>query len=175
MALFDLGKDVRLTRDVPASLARTWQLAREVVQGYESMGFQVAFVEELAPSKLIARITDPQGTKLETRVTLSAVDRTSRLEIELTGKIEVGGMAGMFATDAKVRSVAKERLSGLLDKRFSNLPPEPEPAAPAPAAPANPSGAPVEERLAVLKGMLDRGLISEADYKKKKQEILASL
>lgn len=188
MALFDLGTEVRLVREVRASLKRAFELSRQVVQGYEAMGFKVAFKEEAAPERLVAEITDTQGTRITTRVKLAGGQGASRLEIQLEGRIQVGGMAGMFASESKVRSVAKEKLGGLLDKVFANIGPDPEPEpeptpAPAPtppiaaatAAPANPAGRSVEERLGVLKQMFDKGLIGEADFRKKKQEILGDL
>jgi hypothetical protein len=55
---------------------------------------------------------------------------------------------------------------------------EPADAAAAPAAPTTGTAAPgssAEARLATLKSLLDRGLITAADYEKKKQEILSGL
>ncbi len=45
----------------------------------------------------------------------------------------------------------------------------------APAAPAAPAEMPIEERLAKLKGLLDKGLISAADYDSTKAELLKKL
>lgn len=47
--------------------------------------------------------------------------------------------------------------------------------APVPAAPAAPADMPIEERLAKLKGLLDKGLISAADYDSTKAELLKKL
>jgi membrane protease subunit (stomatin/prohibitin family) len=44
-----------------------------------------------------------------------------------------------------------------------------------PAAPAAPAELPIEERLAKLKGLLDKGLISAADYDSTKAELLKKL
>lgn len=217
MAVFDLGRDLRLVREVPAGLERTFRLARELVQSYEGMGYRVAFLEEHSPERLAAEVTDAQGTKLAARVRLAGLGRGSRLEIELTGRIAVGGMAGMFASEGKVRSVARERLEGLLQRVFGGLSPDPVPApghqaetvaapakpppgaaAPPPTAPAParahvtppgaaattvtvPGAAPaqaprsLEERLGTLKTMHERGLISDEDYRRKKEQLLASL
>jgi membrane protease subunit (stomatin/prohibitin family) len=48
-------------------------------------------------------------------------------------------------------------------------------AASQPAAPAAPAELPIEERLAKLKGLLDKGLISAADYDSTKAELLKKL
>ncbi len=52
--------------------------------------------------------------------------------------------------------------------------PQPAPAA-APAAPAAPAEVSIEDRLTKLKGMLDKGLISAADYDSTKAELLKKL
>lgn len=137
MAIFDLGRDLSVTRAVPAGLERTWALSRDVVARYEGMGYRVAFKEEARPTSILAEIGDAQGTRITTRVTVAEGEAGSALTIALTGKVAVGGMAGMFATDQKVRAVARERLDDLLDKVLGDL--EPEPVAPAPAKVAAPS------------------------------------
>lgn len=203
MAVFDVGRDLRLAREVPAGLARTWRLSRELLESYTGMGYRVAFVEEQEPERLTAEVTDAQGTKLTARVRLSGQGRGSRVEIDLTGRIAVSGMVGMFASEGKVRSVARERLEGLLERVFGNLSPDPAPppphaetavASPAPArthvtppgaaattvarpTPARDGGSdrPVEERLATLKALHERHLISDEDYRRKKEQILGSL
>lgn len=48
-------------------------------------------------------------------------------------------------------------------------------AAPSAAAPATPAPEPIEERLTKLKGLLDKGLISNADYDSAKAELLKKL
>jgi len=55
--------------------------------------------------------------------------------------------------------------------------PGPAPSAPAaaPAAPAAPVEEPIEARLQKLKGLLDKGLISAADYDSTKAELLKKL
>ena len=47
--------------------------------------------------------------------------------------------------------------------------------APAPVAPPAPSEEPIEARLEKLKGLLDKGLISPADYDGAKAELLKKL
>lgn len=204
MAVFDVGRDLRLAREVPAGLARTWRLSRELLESYAGMGYRVAFVEEQEPERLTAEVTDAQGTKLTARVRLSGQGRGSRVEIDLTGRIAVSGMVGMFATEGKVRSVARERLEGLLERVFGDLSPDPAPppphaetavaapparahvtpppaaaattvARPAPSSEGSGSDRPVEERLATLKALHERRLISDEDYKRKKEQILGSL
>lgn len=54
-------------------------------------------------------------------------------------------------------------------------PPAPAPVATAPAAPAAPAEESLEDRLAKLKGLMDRGLISASDYDSAKAEILKKL
>jgi membrane protease subunit (stomatin/prohibitin family) len=44
-----------------------------------------------------------------------------------------------------------------------------------PCGPAAPAGEPIEERLGKLKGLLDKGLISQADYDGAKAELLKKL
>ncbi|WP_441359652.1 SHOCT domain-containing protein, partial [Zemynaea arenosa] len=51
----------------------------------------------------------------------------------------------------------------------------PAPAAAAPAAPAAPAEDSIEARLAKLKGLLDKGLISQGDYDSTKAELLKKL
>jgi membrane protease subunit (stomatin/prohibitin family) len=51
----------------------------------------------------------------------------------------------------------------------------PAPAAAAPAAPAAPAQESIEDRLGKLKALLDKGLISAADYDATKAELLKKL
>jgi membrane protease subunit (stomatin/prohibitin family) len=76
-----------------------------------------------------------------------------------------GGMAGIGAglgAGVAVGQMMGQAMSGTM-------------APPAAAAPAAPAEVPIEERLAKLKGLLDKGLISAADYDSTKAELLKKL
>ena len=78
-----------------------------------------------------------------------------------------GGMAGIGAglgAGVAMGQVMGQAMQGAM-----------APAAAAPAAPAAPAEVPIEERLAKLKGLLDKGLISAADYDSTKAELLKKL
>jgi len=78
-----------------------------------------------------------------------------------------GGIAGIGAglgAGAMLGQAMAQGMSGAMA----------QPAA-APAAPAAPAELPIEERLAKLKGLLDKGLISAADYDSTKAELLKKL
>ena len=76
-----------------------------------------------------------------------------------------GGMAGIGAglgAGVAVGQMMGQAMSGTM-------------APPAAAAPAAPAEVPIEERLEKLKGLLDKGLISAADYDSTKAELLKKL
>ena len=78
-----------------------------------------------------------------------------------------GGLAGIGAglgAGALVGQAMAQGLSGAF-----------APAAAAPAASPAPASDPIEERLAKLKGLLDKGLIAQADYDSAKAELLKKL
>jgi membrane protease subunit (stomatin/prohibitin family) len=80
-----------------------------------------------------------------------------------------GGMAGIGAglgAGVAMGQVMGQAMTGAM---------APAPVAAAPAAPAAPAEVPIEERLAKLKGLLDKGLISAADYDSTKAELLKKL
>ena len=82
-----------------------------------------------------------------------------------------GGMAGVGAGLGAGLSIGQVMAQGMGN---ALQPPAPAPA-PAPAAPSAPVEEPVEARLEKLKGLLDKGLISAADYDGAKAELLKKL
>jgi membrane protease subunit (stomatin/prohibitin family) len=81
-----------------------------------------------------------------------------------------GGLAGIGAglgAGVAVGQMMGQAMTGAVTGSMA-----PAAAAPAPAAPAD---LPIEERLAKLKGLLDKGLISAADYDSTKAELLKKL
>ena len=82
-----------------------------------------------------------------------------------------GGLAGMgtgLGAGVAFGQVMAQSLAGATA-------PAPAPAAAAPAAPAAPAEESIEDRLGKLKGLLDKGLISAADYDSTKAELLKKL
>ncbi len=78
-----------------------------------------------------------------------------------------GGLAGIGAglgAGAMLGQAMAQGMSGAMGQP-----------APAPAAPAAPAEVSIEDRLTKLKGMLDKGLISAADYDSTKAELLKKL
>lgn len=269
MAMFSLGSGVVVRQKVPYGVTQAFHLAEELINDYKKQGLKVELRESREGERLLAGISNREGTKLQVLVQLDPLDTGCEVAVTLTGKVHVGGMQGMFASDSKVRSIAKERMVALLKKIFdpSKIPVEavPEPASedPAPAddlkteearepsapletpiveesggedelvaapetpavvemkddrapevvvepedpeekdgseapgddlkvkvdatpsggAPAdkvsavvaNAAGRSLEERLTILKLMLDQGLITNDDFKWKKNELLASI
>ncbi|WLI90086.1 SPFH domain-containing protein [Massilia sp. R2A-15] len=79
-----------------------------------------------------------------------------------------GGLAGMGAGLGAGVAVGQAMAQGL-SGAFA------QPATAAPAAPAAPAQESIEDRLGKLKGLLDKGLISAADYDSNKAELLKKL
>jgi membrane protease subunit (stomatin/prohibitin family) len=79
-----------------------------------------------------------------------------------------GGLAGIGAGVGAGMAVGQAMAQGL-----SGAFAQPQPQAQQPAAPA--AGESIEDRLAKLKGLLDKGLISAADYDSTKAELLKKL
>jgi membrane protease subunit (stomatin/prohibitin family) len=86
-----------------------------------------------------------------------------------------GGLAGLGAGLTSGMAFGQIMAGGLANSMNPQaLQQQPQP--PAPPAPPAPAAEPsVEERLAKLKGLLDRGLISAADYDSSKAELLKKL
>jgi membrane protease subunit (stomatin/prohibitin family) len=80
-----------------------------------------------------------------------------------------GGLAGIGAGLGAGLSIGQVMAQGMGN---ALQPPAP---APAPAAPPAPVEEPIEARLEKLKGLLDKGLISPADYDGAKAELLKKL
>jgi len=103
--------------------------------------------------------------------TLSADKMAGFTQFQVAGSIPLaaqneGGAAGLGASLGAGMAVGQAMAQGL-SGAFA-------PAAAAAAAPA-PAAEPIEERLAKLKALLDRGLISNADYDGAKAELLKKL
>jgi membrane protease subunit (stomatin/prohibitin family) len=82
-----------------------------------------------------------------------------------------GGLAGLGAGLAAGVGFGQVMSQGL----GAAVAPQPAPAAAAPAAAPAPAEEPIEARLEKLKGLLDKGLISSADYDNAKTELLKKL
>lgn len=93
------------------------------------------------------------------------------LSIHLRGQVNVPGMAALFATPEQVRQVAAAQLEPLLERPLAA---RAEPAAREPVA-ATVSVEELDAKLRVLGALLQRGLIDEADFARKKAELLARL
>ena len=192
MATFDLGDAVRLQRTVGVATAEAYARGKELLAGYEQLGYRVRFTEEAPPTRVVAEVSNRAGTKILASVDLSPSPRGSELELRLRGSVHVGGMKAMLASDGLVRSEATKKLTAFIDAKFPAhevYTPPAEPEAPPPSAPAEPASpeaatpsaadareasAPgsLESKLALIKDLHDRGLISEADFTAKKAELL---
>lgn len=202
MATFDLGDAVRLQRTVGVATAEAYARGKELLAGYEQLGYRVRFTEEAPPTRVVAEVSNRAGTKILASVDLSPSPRGSELELRLRGTVHVGGMKAMLASDGLVRSEAKKKLTAFIDAKFPahevyTPPAEPEAPQPAPADRPAPAGRPapsaeaaappaadpreasapgsLESKLTLIKDLHDRGLISEADFTAKKAELLERL
>lgn len=176
MAKFDLGADLVLERTVAARLEQAYSLSRKVVEGYEGLGYTVTFTEEHPPSALRAEISDREGTRIQADLALEVDDTVSRVRVQLSGSVHVGGVQGMLASAAMVREVARERLSELLERTFLDVQePEPEPEPEPPSSTDSNSDDPLQRRLQTIKLLQERGLISQDDYERKRRELLELL
>ena len=182
MAKFDLG-EIIVAREVPVGPTQAYRLSRRILEGYEGMGYQVAFEDEQPPRSMRARIGG-KGTNISTRVDVEQRGDMTAVTIVLAGKVEVTGAKAMFATPPMVKKIARQKLEGLVDVTFHNVEREPETsaAAPAPASgrasalpPAAGGRKSIEERLRTVKMLYEKGLIKESDFRAKKTAILECL
>jgi hypothetical protein len=166
MAMHELG--LRLERHTTLPPLEAWERSRALLSGYEGLGFDVRFSREEPPRGVSAALSDRNGTQLVADVDVTA---TGALTIDLRGRVHVGGFAGALASRQQVERVARERLVTLLDREFAA--PTATRTAPAPAARIT-----VEEldaKLRALRGLVERGVIDEADLQAKKAELLGRL
>lgn len=140
MALFSLGSGVVVDRKVPYGVAQAFRLAEDLIHDYRNQGLKVE-VRSAAPGEsLVAAISNKEGTKLQVQIDLKELESGCEITVTVKGKVHVGGMQGMFASDSKVRKIAKERMVALLKKIYNPAKtpveaiPEPE-AQPEPVAP----------------------------------------
>lgn len=118
MALFSLGSGVVVKQQVPYGVGQAFRLAEKLIDDYQNQGLKVELRETKEAESLIAGISNREGTKLQVQVALRSLEPGSEVTVTLTGKVHVGGMQGMFASDSKVRKIAKERVVALLKKIF---------------------------------------------------------
>lgn len=146
MPMFDLGTHLDVEREIPVGAETAYRIAGELVERYANEGLDVRLDESQAPERLIARFRHPKGTAIAATVDLTPTGpATIRLKMHLQGKVFVGGMQGMLASDGLVRKIARDKLSEQLDRILTTIEPEePPPPAPEPeaAAPAEPAPAP---------------------------------
>lgn len=167
MAMFEL--DLRLERETALPAREAWERSRDLLSKYETLGFTVGFSRLEPPTGVSAELSDANGTQLVAGVDVSAA---AALTIELRGRVHVGGFAGALASRRQVEEVARERLVALLDRAFATPAPSPKPAAPRSASIT------VEEldlKLRSLRGLVERGVIDEADFHAKKRDLLGRL
>jgi hypothetical protein len=118
MALFSLAEGIKIKRDTPYGVLQAFQLSKLMLDDYRRQGLTVTFHEEVEGQSFAASIANREGTTLRAELRLNASAYGCLLDLVLTGTVAVGGVQGMFATDTKVRKVAKDRLQALLDRIF---------------------------------------------------------
>lgn len=122
MPTFDLGNDLNVTQQVASPFEHSYELTRQIVDGYKKLGYQVRFdgppqqqqqqtSSANRTTKVGAQITKSDGTRIRVDVDLRSTSPTrTTLKIKLTGKVFVGGFKGAFADDAAVQKKAREML-----------------------------------------------------------------
>jgi membrane protease subunit (stomatin/prohibitin family) len=142
--------------------------------GIELDEFNVASVS--LPEELQAALDERISAGMKS--TLSQGQMGSFTQFQVASSIPLaaqneGGLAGVGAGVGAGMAVGQAMAQGL----SGAFAPPASPGAAAPAAAAAPEGPadPIEERLAKLKGLLDKGLISQADYDSAKGELLKKL
>jgi len=137
--------------------------------GIELDEFNVASVS--LPEELQAALDERIAAGMKSTLSGEKIDSFTRFQvassIPLAARNE-GGMAGIGAGVGAGMAVGQAMAQGL-SGAFS------PPAAAAAATPATPAGESIEDRLGKLKGLLDKGLISQADYDGTKAELLKKL
>jgi hypothetical protein len=119
MALFSLGTGIKVKRSLPYKRPQAFRLSKEMLDDYRGHGLKVSMIEECEGESFSASIANSEGTRLKVEVQLQEEAAALTILIVLSGKVFVGGMQGMFASDSKVRKIAKERLSALLGRVFN--------------------------------------------------------
>jgi hypothetical protein len=135
MGLFSLGNGIELERELSYPITQAYKLGRELIEAFREDGLDVRFLLEEPPTKISARLRDEaRGTDLRAEVQLVATSQGCKLRLALKGQIFVGGVAGFFASQSRVASEAKKRLTQLLDQSFDSARVPPDLSSPVPCS-----------------------------------------
>jgi hypothetical protein len=137
MPIFDLTTGIRAQHRTGATLQDAYDTMKRIVVTFAKRGYAIDWQEQKPPERIVANLTDKDGTDLRAEIAIADEGTTTRCDISIKGKVFLGGLLGRIVTANTIQSRAQEKIKELLDEEFRGQPSKRAPIA-KPAAPAAP-------------------------------------
>ena len=148
MPLFDLDDGIHFTHRSGATLDDAFEILKKTVTTFGKKGYAVKYTEQKKPESFTAAITDKEGTALKAVVVVVDEGTTTKVSLDVSGKVFLGGLLGRMVSADTIKNRAEGKLDEMLKENFQGQPkkraplqkaeppkPPPPPARPAPAPP----------------------------------------
>src|SRR5688500_15303109 len=136
MPIFDLTTGIKANYRSGATLQDAYDITKRIVVTFAKRGYAIDWQEQKPPDRIVAVLTDKDGTDLRAEIAVVDEGTTTRCDIVIKGKVFLGGLLGRIVTASTIQNRANEKIKELLDEEFRGQPSKRAPLAkPAAAAP----------------------------------------
>ncbi len=150
MPLFDITSGIKARYKTGAMPPAAYDIMKKIVVTFAKRGYAVDWREQRPPERVVARLTDKDGTDLLAEVDVVDEGTLTRCDVHIHGHVFLGGLLGRLVSASTIQSRAQDKIKELLDEHFAGQPakhaPAPAGSVPAPAgaaaARARPAGGP---------------------------------
>lgn len=122
MPKFDLTRGVRKEHVTGAEPHEAYAICQKTVEGFGEQGYALTFIEEQPPWAFKAHLTGEGGTDLVADVALTDQGDTTRVELQLSGHLFLGGVLGRMVDRDVIERQASNKLDELLAQHFKHAP-----------------------------------------------------
>src|SRR5262249_17858192 len=116
-----------------------YDIMKRVVVQFSKRGYQVNWVEQRPPERVVATLTDKDGTNLKAELDVVDAGTVTRCDMYIHGHVFLGGILGRLVSASPSQGRAQEKIKEMLDETFAGHPSKRAPMAKPPTAAAKPA------------------------------------
>src|SRR6185503_13670135 len=122
MPLFDITSGIKANYTSGATPQDAYDIMKKIVVQFSKRGYQVAWVEQKPPERVVAKLTDKDGTDLKAEIDCVDAGTVTRCDINIHGHVFLGGILGRLVSASTIQGRAGEKIKEMLDENFAGQP-----------------------------------------------------
>ena len=151
MPVFDITSGIKADYRSGATPQAAYEIMKKIVVTFAKRGYAINWTEQRPPVRIVANLTDKEGTDLKAEVDVVDEGTTTRCDINIHGHVFLGGILGRLVSAGTIQSRARDKIREMLDENCAGQPskraatagaPSPKPAAPSTLPPGYPAASP---------------------------------